>query len=79
MYESEFLLKVTIFCDFEEEAIEIGVVSNYLAIWVVESNIKPTARDKLLKDLDEHIELLRNVFVGDTGIQVPTVYRKAPP
>ena len=78
MYESEFLVKVTIFRDFEEGAIEIGVVSNYLTIWVVEPNIEPTARDKLLKDLDEHIELLRDVFAGDTSIRIPDAYRKAP-
>jgi len=58
MYESEFLVKLTIFRDFEEGAIDIGVVSNYLTIWVVEPNIEPAARDKLLKDLDEHVELL---------------------
>ncbi len=76
MYESEFLVKLTIFRDFEEGAIEIGVVSNYLTIWMVEPNIEASARDKLLKDLDEHIELLRDVFAGKTGIRIPDAYKK---
>lgn len=76
MYESEFLVKLTIFRDFEESAIEIGVVSNYLTIWMVEPNIEASARDKLLKDLDEHIELLRDVFNGKTGIRLPDSYKK---
>jgi hypothetical protein len=76
MYESEFLVKLTIFRDFEEGAIDIGVVSNYLTIWVVEPNIEPSARDKLLKDLDEHVELLRDVFAGKTGIRMPDAYKK---
>jgi hypothetical protein len=77
MYESEFLVKLTIFRDFEEGAIDIGIVSNYLTIWVVEPNIEPSARDKLLKDLDEHIELLRDVFMGKTGMRIPDAYKKA--
>jgi len=76
MYESEFLVKLTIFRDFEESAIDIGVVSNYLTIWMVEPNIEASARDKLLKDLDEHIDLLRDVFNGKTGIRIPDTYKK---
>jgi hypothetical protein len=76
MYESEFLVKLTIFRDFEESAIDIGVVSNYLTIWMVEPNIEAGDRDKLLKDLDEHIELLRDVFTGKTGIRIPDSYKK---
>ncbi len=76
MYESEFLVKLTIFRDFEEGAIEIGVVTNYLTIWMVEPNIEASARDKLLKDLDEHIELLRDVFAGKTGLRIPDTYKK---
>ena len=76
MYESEFLVKLTIFRDFEEGAIEIGTVSNYLTIWGIEPNIEQNARDKLLKDLDEHVELLRDVFQGKTGIRIPDVYKK---
>lgn len=76
MYESEFLVKLTIFRDFEEGAIDIGVVSNYLTIWMVEPNIEGSARDKLLKDLDEHIELLRDVFAGKTGLRIPDTYKK---
>ena len=33
-------------------------------------------RDKLLKDLDEHIELLKDVFSGKTGIRLPDSYKK---
>jgi hypothetical protein len=76
MYESEFLVKLTIFRDFEEGAIEIGVVSNYLTIWGIEPNIEQHSRDKLLKDLDEHVELLRDVFAGKTGIRIPDAYKK---
>ena len=76
MYESEFLVKLTIFRDFEESDIDINVVSNYLTIWMVEPNIEASARDKLLKDLDEHIELLRDVFTGKTGIRLPDAYKK---
>jgi hypothetical protein len=76
MYESEFLVKLTMFRDFEEGAIEIGVVSNYLTIWGIEPNIEPHARDKLLKDLDEHVDLLRDVFAGKTGIRIPDAYKK---
>jgi len=50
MYESEFLVKLTIFRDFEEGAIEIGVVSNYLTIWGIEPNIEAHARGLLWKD-----------------------------
>ncbi|TFH01432.1 MAG: hypothetical protein E4H14_18600 [Candidatus Thorarchaeota archaeon] len=75
MYESEFLIKLTIFRDFEESAIDIGVVSNYLTIWMVEPNIEGSVRDKLLKDLDEHIELIRDVFSGKTGIRLPDSYK----
>ncbi|MHA3962564.1 MAG: hypothetical protein AM325_003410 [Candidatus Thorarchaeota archaeon SMTZ1-45] len=76
MYESEFLVKLTIFRDFEEGAIEIGVVSNYLTIWGIEPNIEAHARDKLLKDLDEHVELLKDVFSGKTGIRIPDAYKR---
>ena len=76
MYESEFLVKLTIFRDFEEGAVDIGVVSNYLTIWGIEPNIEQHARDKLLKDLDEHVELLRDVFAGKTGIRIPDAYKK---
>ncbi|NHI90136.1 MAG: hypothetical protein EAX87_11485 [Candidatus Thorarchaeota archaeon] len=76
MYEAEFLVKLTIFRDFEEGAVDIGVVSNYLTIWGIEPNIEQHARDKLLKDLDEHVELLRDVFAGKTGIRIPDAYKK---
>jgi hypothetical protein len=76
MFESEFLVKITIFRDLEEGGIDIGVVSNYLTIWTAEPNIEPHALEKLLKDLDEHFELLRDVFEGKTGIRIPDVYRK---
>ena len=78
MYESEFLVKLTIFREFEEAAIEIGVVSNYMTVWTVEPNIEGQARDKLLKDLDEHIELLRDVFMADSSIYLPDTRKKAP-
>ena len=77
MFESEFLVKITIFRDLEEGGIEVGVVSNYLTIWTAEPNIEPQALDKLLKDLDEHFELLRDVFTGKTNIRIPEVQRKA--
>ncbi|MHA2190959.1 MAG: hypothetical protein ACXAAP_12050 [Candidatus Thorarchaeota archaeon] len=76
MFEAEFLVKITIFRDLEEGAIEVGVVSNYLTIWTAEPNIEPQALEKLLKDLDEHFELLRDVFTGKTGIRIPDVYKK---
>jgi len=59
-----------------EGAIEIGDVSNYLPIWGTEPNIEIKARDKQLKDLDEHVELLRDVFTGKTGIRIPDQYKK---
>lgn len=43
----------------------------------VEFKQPPNARNKLLKDFDEYIELLRDVFAGDTGIRIPDAYRKA--
>jgi hypothetical protein len=76
MFEAEFLVKITIFRDLEEGSIEIGVISNYLTIWTAEPNIEPHALEKLLKDLDEHFELLRDVFTGKTGIRIPDVYKK---
>jgi hypothetical protein len=76
MFEAEFLVKITIFRDLEESSIEIGVISNYLTIWTAEPNIEPHALEKLLKDLDEHFELLRDVFTGKTGIRIPDVYKK---
>ena len=48
----------------------------FSTIWMVEPNIEASARDKLLKDLDEHIELLRDVFNGKTGIRIPDTYKK---
>ncbi|MGY5852682.1 MAG: hypothetical protein RTU92_03865 [Candidatus Thorarchaeota archaeon] len=76
MFESEFLVKITIYRDLEEGTADIGVVSNYLTIWTAEPNIEPHALEKLLKDMDEHMELLRDVFEGKTGIQVPDFHRK---
>lgn len=76
MFEAEFLVKITIFRDLEEGAVEVGVISNYLTMWSVEPNIEPQALEKLLKDLDEHFDLLRDIFHGKTGIQLPDVYRK---
>ncbi|MFX1370163.1 MAG: hypothetical protein ACFFAY_16350 [Promethearchaeota archaeon] len=71
MFESEFLVKITIFRDLEEGAVEVGVISNYLTIWTAEPNIEPQALEKLLKDLDEHFDLLRDIFGGKTGIRIP--------
>ena len=76
MFEAEFLVKITIFRDLEEGGVEIGVVSNYLTIWTAEPNIEPQALEKLLKDLDEHFELLRDVFNGKTGVRIPDVHKK---
>ena len=76
MFESEFLVKITVFRDLEEGSVEMAVVSNYLTIWVAEPNIEPHALDKLLKDLDEHFELLRDVFTGKTRIRIPDFTRK---
>ncbi len=76
MFENEFLVKITIFRDLEEGAVEIGVISNYLTMWSVEPNIEPHALEKLMKDLDEHFDLLRDIFMGKTGIQLPDFYRK---
>ncbi len=76
MFESEFLVKITIYRDLEDGTAEMSVVSNYLTIWSAEPNIEPHALEKLLNDLDEHFELLRDVFAGKTGIQVPDVYTK---
>ncbi len=76
MFENEFLVKITIFRDLEEGAVEIGVISNYLTMWSVEPNIEPHALEKLMKDLDEHFDLLRDIFMGKTGIQIPDLYRK---
>ncbi|MHA1577246.1 MAG: hypothetical protein ACTSU3_07780 [Candidatus Thorarchaeota archaeon] len=76
MFESEFLVKITVFRDLEEGSVEMAVVSNYLTIWVAEPNIEPHALEKLLKDLDEHFELLRDVFNGKTRIRIPDFHRK---
>jgi len=76
MFEAEFLVKITIYRDLEEGGVEVGVISNYLTMWSVEPNIEPHALEKLLKDLDEHFDLLRDIFHGKTGIQLPDVYRK---
>ncbi len=75
MFESEFLVKITVFRDLEEGSVEMAVVSNYLTIWVAEPNIEPHALEKLLKDLDEHFELLRDVFTGKTRIRLPDYTR----
>lgn len=77
MFESEFLIKITIYHDLEESSVDMAVISNYLTIWTVEPNISPQALEKLLKDLDEHFELLRDVFAGKTGIRLPDHLRKA--
>jgi hypothetical protein len=77
MFESEFLVKITIFRDLEEGAVEVGVISNYLTIWTAEPNIEPQALEKLLKDLDEHFDLLRDIFGGKTGIRIPTFKSEA--
>jgi len=77
MFEAEFLVKITIFRDLEESGVELGVISNYLTIWMAEPNIETNELEKLLKDLDEHFDLLRDVFNGKTGLRIPDVYRKA--
>ncbi len=76
MFEAEFLIKITIFRDLEEGSVELGVISNYLTIWVAEPNISTDELEKLLKDLDEHFDLLRDVFNGKTGVRIPDLYRK---
>ncbi|MFX1416711.1 MAG: hypothetical protein ACFFC0_07850 [Promethearchaeota archaeon] len=76
MFESEWLIKATIFRDLEEGGVELGVITNYLTMWSVEPNIEPHALEKLMKDLDEHFDLLRDIFQGKTGIQLPDFYRK---
>jgi hypothetical protein len=38
--------------------------------------IEPHALEKLMKDLDDHFDLLRGMFQGKTGIQLPDMYRK---
>ncbi len=76
MFESEWLIKATIFRDLEEGGVELGVITNYLTMWSVEPNIEPHALEKLMKDLDEHFDLLRDIFQGKTGIQIPDFYRK---
>lgn len=75
MFEAEFLVKITIYNDIEEGAADVGIISNYLTIWTAEPNIEPHALEKLLKDLDEHYELLREIFQGKTGIRIPDVYK----
>ena len=75
MFEAEFLVKITIYNDIEEGAADMGIISNYLTIWTAEPNIEPHALEKSLKDLDEHFELLREVFQGKTGIRIPDVYK----
>ena len=76
MFEAEFLVKITVFRDLEEGAIELGVISNYLTVWTAEPNIAPQALEKLLKDLDEHFELLRDIFMGKTGIDLTDIYKE---
>jgi hypothetical protein len=78
MFEAEFLVKTTIFRDLEDGTADLAVVSNYLTVWIAEPNIEPHALEKLLKDLDEHFELLRDVFTGKTHITIPDVHRKMP-
>ncbi|MCK5152006.1 MAG: hypothetical protein KAQ65_09200, partial [Candidatus Thorarchaeota archaeon] len=77
MFEAEFLIKISIFRDLEEGAVELGVISNYLTIWTAEPNIETNALEKLLKDLDEHFDLLKDVFNGKTGLRLPDAYKKA--
>ena len=77
MFEAEFLIKISIFRDLEEGAVELGVISNYLTIWTAEPNIETNALEKLLKDLDEHFDLLKDVFNGKTGLRLPDTYKKA--
>ncbi|NHJ13391.1 MAG: hypothetical protein EAX95_06920 [Candidatus Thorarchaeota archaeon] len=77
MFESEFLVKITIFRDLEEGAVDVGVISNYLTVWTAEPNIEPQALEKLLKDLDEHFDLLRDIFGGKTGIRIPSFRSEA--
>ncbi len=77
MFEAEFLIKISIFRDLEEGAVELGVISNYLTIWTAEPNIETNELEKLLKDLDEHFDLLRDVFNGKIGLRIPDVYKKA--
>lgn len=76
MFEAEFLVKITIYQDLEEGTVDLGVITNYLTIWTVEPNIAPQALDKLLRDLDEHFELLRDIFAGKTGVSIPENIRK---
>ncbi len=76
MFEAEFLIKITIFRDLEEGSVEVGVISNYLTVWVAEPNIDTDELEKMLKDLDEHLDLLRDVFTGKTGVRIPDMYRK---
>lgn len=76
MFEAEFLVKITIFRDLEESGVELGVISNYLTIWTAEPNIETNELEKLLKDLDEHFDLLRDVFNGKTGLRIPDTYKK---
>lgn len=76
MFEAEFLIKITIFRDLEEGSVEVGVISNYLTVWVAEPNIDTDELEKMLKDLDEHLDLLRDVFSGKTGVRIPDMYRK---
>jgi hypothetical protein len=76
MFEAEFLIKITIFRDLEEGSVEVGVISNYLTVWVAEPNIETDELEKMLKDLDEHLELMRDVFNGKTGVRIPDMYRK---
>lgn len=70
MFEAEFLVKITIFKDLEEGGVEIGVVSNYLTVWTAQPNIIPKTLDELRKDLDEHLDLLRDALFskGDLGV-----------
>ncbi|MCF2136909.1 MAG: hypothetical protein K9W43_06645 [Candidatus Thorarchaeota archaeon] len=70
MFEAEFLVKITIFKDLEEGGVDIGVVSNYLTVWTAQPNIIPRTLEDLRKDLDEHLDLLRDALMskGDFGI-----------
>ncbi|MEM4735461.1 MAG: hypothetical protein QXS20_07065 [Candidatus Thorarchaeota archaeon] len=73
MFEAEFLVKIILFRDLEEGGTEMGVISNYLTIWTAEPNIEIHVLDKLMKDLEEHFELLREVFSGKAGIRQPDI------
>ncbi len=79
MFEAEFLVKITIFKDLEEGGIDIGVVSNYLTVWTAQPNIIPKTLEDLRKDLDEHLELLRDSLMSKGGFGILDVTKKILP